>query len=121
MLNVKVTYYDGPPANAAAIAAAAKVKADKAEAAAKAAPNNKWKRTLAQQAAEAAEKASAEASIQFNPALRDAVKEIAARYGAQHVESSTYSNLMVGGASKDIMKDPDLNALFPIQIETIAA
>jgi aspartate/methionine/tyrosine aminotransferase len=121
VLNVKVTYYDGPPADAAAIMSSAKFKMDRAIKAAKAAPQNPWMQTLAQQAIEAYDKAEANVAIQPNPELRAAVAEIAARYGARHIETSPYSHLIVGGSPHDIMKDPDLNALAPIQIETIAA
>ena len=123
-MKIKVRFYDGPPLNAAAIADAAKKKADASAAKAHAKGASHASGLAAEQDAYAADQAAKNAAIPLTELLREDVLAVCTRFGVPVDTSDNFKFMITCNSptqAKEIMQDPELNALAPIQIETIAA
>jgi beta-phosphoglucomutase-like phosphatase (HAD superfamily) len=121
-MNIRVTFHDGPPPNAAAIAAAAKTKLDLAAKLAASDPSNLARQSAHAKADEAYKIAAENAALKPIPGLREAVKAVADKHQRTYTDIGPNTALISAGtaASADaVMKDEELNAIAPIQIEVI--
>jgi len=123
-MKIKVSFYDGPPLHAAATAEAAKKKAEASASKASAHGASHASQLMAKQDAYAADQAAEKAALSLEAGLREDVLAVCTRFGVP-VDTSNNFRFMITCSSpaqaKEIMQDPELNALAPIQIETIAA
>jgi hypothetical protein len=123
-MKIKVSFYDGPPLHAAATAEAAKKKAEASAAKANTKGASRAAGLAAEQDAHAADEAAKKAALPLAEGLREDVLAVCTRFGVS-VDTSNNFRFMITCSSpaqaKEIMQDPELNALAPIQIETMAA